>query len=291
MPTDMRLLAMALDPSLLMRAAGLDPDPWQAEFVRAEDDRILLMAARQLGKSSSVAALALHTALFRPPADVLLVSPAERQSNELLLKAATFYERLGRPLGTLADSTTQLALPNRSRIMSLPGNEKTIRSFSAPRLVVIDEASRIEDAVIGAVSPMMATGKGRLVMISTPFGQRGTFYNAWEGRLGPWRRFKVVASECPRIAAEFLAGERVRLGPMWYSQEYECVFNQALNQVFSTESVLAAFGGAGAALLGGGSDAGLYLGAGPGAGPRPVGAGDPGAAPWPDWRPAGPPAP
>ena len=286
-------LARALDRVLLLEDIGLEPDGWQAEVLRAEDDRILILAGRQMGKSSTVAALALHTALYRAGSDTLILSPAERQSNELLRKIVSFYDILGRPLGALADAATTLELGNRARVLALPGSERTIRSFSAPALIVVDEAARVPDEVIGALSPMLATGGGRMIQLSTPFGRRGAFFRAWDGDAGRWRRFMVTADRCPRITREFLADERVRLGPLWYAQEYECVFNEAIGQLFSTASVLRAFdAGGGEALFGGGSEEGLYVDelchrVGSRPEPRPVGAGDPQAgAGWPEWRPA-----
>jgi hypothetical protein len=38
-----------------------------------------------------------------------------------------------------------LLLPNRSRIVGLPGNEVTVRGFSAVSLMLIDEAARVSD--------------------------------------------------------------------------------------------------------------------------------------------------
>src|SRR5438874_3995661 len=81
-----RALALALDPSLVLRACGLEPDPWQCDLLRCPDRQVLLNCCRQAGKSSAVAALALHTALFRPAGPVLLLSPSLRQSAELFRK-------------------------------------------------------------------------------------------------------------------------------------------------------------------------------------------------------------
>ena len=49
-----------------------------------------------------------------------------------------------------------ILLPNGSRIVGLPGREATVRGFSGVSLVVVDEASRVPDAVYGAVTPMLA---------------------------------------------------------------------------------------------------------------------------------------
>ncbi len=69
-----REIAWRLDPSLLMAALGYKPDPWQADLLRSRSSRVLLLCSRQLGKSTSTACLALHTACFNDDALVLLVS-------------------------------------------------------------------------------------------------------------------------------------------------------------------------------------------------------------------------
>jgi hypothetical protein len=69
-------LAMALDPALLMRRVGLEPDPWQAALLRSNAQQALLLTTRQAGKSTTTGYLALHTALYAPGALVLLLSPS-----------------------------------------------------------------------------------------------------------------------------------------------------------------------------------------------------------------------
>src|SRR5262249_28848824 len=76
-----RSFAVGLDPALILRAQGLDADPWQRDFLRCADRRVLLNCCRQSGKSTAVAARALHTALFAPRSLVLLLSPTQRQSD------------------------------------------------------------------------------------------------------------------------------------------------------------------------------------------------------------------
>src|SRR5262249_18070834 len=110
-----------------------------------------------------------------------------------------------------------------------------------PRLVIVDEAAMAPDDLHIALSPMLAVGGGRLVLLSTPLGMRGFFYEQWAGDDPSWERIKVTAAQCPRIAPAFLEGERQRLGERWFRQEYECSFEQSVDQVFSTGSILDAF--------------------------------------------------
>jgi hypothetical protein len=241
MLAELEHLAMALDPSLLMGATGLEPDPWQRRVLRSDSRRLALLCARQMGKSSTTAALALHTALFEPGALVLLISPSLRQSGELYRKVVGMNDALGRPVPSVVDNATTLALANGARVVSLPGSPGTIRGYSAPRLVVLDEAALVEDAMLAAVLPMLATGGGRLVLLSTPAGQRGFFYETWTGGGPEWERVLATVDDCPRISREFLGEQRRTLGERWFRQEFYCSFEATVDQVFSTESVAAAF--------------------------------------------------
>src|SRR5262245_44870902 len=104
-----------VDPAATMRLSGLTPDPWQATLCRSSNDRILVLTARQVGKSTTVAALALHTILTWPDSLVLLLSPSERQSGELAVKVLNYYDRLGKPIAARKRTELQLNLANGSR--------------------------------------------------------------------------------------------------------------------------------------------------------------------------------
>jgi hypothetical protein len=95
-----------------------------------------------------------------------------------------------------------------------------VRGFSAVSLLLIDEASRVDDAMYKALRPMLAVGQGDLWLMSTPHGKRGFFYDCWAHEGADWFRISVAATECPRIPAEFLEAERRAMGPLWFAQEY-----------------------------------------------------------------------
>ena len=227
------LTQIRADPAQTMGLAGMKPDPWQARALRSVAKRMLFLCSRQAGKSQTASALSLAEALTRPRALVLILSPTQRQSGELFRqKLLPLWHGLGMPLKARSPSATELVLSNGSRVVSLPENEEGIRGFSAVTLLVIDEASRVDDLLYRAVRPMLSTSGGRLLALSTPYGRRGWFFEEWEGGQG-WERYRVRADQCPRIPAAFLAEERVALGERWYRQEYECDFADAIDAVFS----------------------------------------------------------
>lgn len=232
-------LALALDAAEVMLAAGLDPDSWQRDLLTTEPERSLLLCSRQSGKSTVVAAIAAHTALYRAPALVLLLSPSLRQSQELFRKVSSLYRALGNVVPLLAESALRMEFENGSRIVCLPGKEQTIRGYSGVDLLVVDEAARVPDELYATVRPMLAVSGGRLACLSTPFGKRGFFYREWSGSAA-WHRVEVPAASCTRIPPDFLEEERAALGDWWYRQEYCCEFVEPEDQVFGYETILAA---------------------------------------------------
>jgi hypothetical protein len=184
--------------------------------------------------------MALHEALYRPPALVLLLSPSLRQSSELFRRVKEFYHALGAE-ASAADKVLVLSLElqNGSRIVSLPGQEQTVRGFSHVGLLVVDEAARVPDELYQAVRPMLAVSGGRLVLLSTPFGKRGFFFHEWTEGQG-WHRVKVTADQCPRIDPEWLERERLAIGDWWHCQEYLCEFVETEDQVFGYDLVMGA---------------------------------------------------
>lgn len=230
------------DPARIMEAAGLPPDPWQAGVLRSQERRTLMLCTRQGGKSTTVAAKALHRALVCRGALILILSPSSRQSKELLTKVRSLYHA-GRYRMRADESALQLELANRSRILALPGSEKTIRGFSGVKLLIIDEAARVEDELYRSVRPMLAVSGGELLALTTPWGKRGWFYEEWTDGGDDWHRVRITADDCPRITPTFLEEERRRLGELWYRQEYFCAFVDLMGSLFHWEDIDRAFTG------------------------------------------------
>lgn len=227
-----------LEPASIMREAGMEPDAWQQGVLNSDARRLLLLCSRQSGKSTTCASLAVHQALYDPGL-VLLIAPAQRQSSELFRKVREVYTALDDVPRVTQESAMRLELANGSRIIALPGTEGTIRGYSGAKTVIIDEASRVDNALFAAVRPMLATTNGRFVALTTPYGKRGWFYEAWEYGEG-WERTKVTAHDCPRIDSQWLAEERRLVGDWVYQQEYQCQYVDVDDQFFASELIEAA---------------------------------------------------
>src|SRR5215204_1431458 len=230
---------MAFDRVTFARSVGVEPDGWQDDLLRSGSERVLLNCCRQSGKSTVAGIIALHRALYHPGSLVLVLAPALRQSQELFAKIEGFYRLARSATPPRAERRLSLELENGSRIVTLPGTEKTVRGFSGATLLIVDEAARAEDDLYFSVRPMLAVSGGSLLMLSTPFGKRGVFFEEWSQGEG-WERYEVSAQECPRISTSFLEDERRVLPARVYRQEYECSFEDTEDQVFSFEDVAGA---------------------------------------------------
>ncbi|GIU78063.1 MAG: hypothetical protein KatS3mg005_1301 [Bryobacteraceae bacterium] len=76
---------------------GFRPDPLQAQILDSPSHRLILLCARQFGKSTLAAIKALHFALARPSSTVLCVSPTLRRSTEWLRLVQHFFSILATP--------------------------------------------------------------------------------------------------------------------------------------------------------------------------------------------------
>ena len=229
--------AYKLDP-VLWAAEVLDyhPDEWAQRVMTSTARYVIENVSRQAGKSTCAAAMAVHQAVFFRGSLVLVVSPTLRQSGELQRKAMRFYELVDPSHKGLAEDTKlSIQLTNGSRIIALPGQEDNLRGYSAPALIIEDEASRVSDDLYTAIRPMLATNRGRLVLLSTPNGKVGHFHQTWmEG--GPeWLKIMVTADQIPRISKEFLDNERLNMTESKFLQEYYGEFTEAEGAVFSSD--------------------------------------------------------
>ncbi len=231
-----------MDRGSFAQSVGIEPDEWQRDLLRSASDRVILNCCRQSGKSTMSAVIALHKALYLPGSLILCLAPALRQSQELFGKVAALYRQLdrGAAVPSQAERKLSLELENASRIVCLPGSERTIRGFSGVDLLLLDEASRIDDGLYHATRPMLAVSGGSLIMLSTPYGKRGVFHEAWSEGGAEWERFEITADQVPRISEAFLGEERRALPRRIFEQEYRCQFVETDDQVFSYEDVAAA---------------------------------------------------
>jgi hypothetical protein len=219
---------------------GFNLDENQARIVISQAKRLIVCCTRQWGKTTTVAAKAAAEALADKGL-ILVVAPVERQARECFRKIRDCLKLALPDIDWPEDNKTSLELPNGARIVALPAKGDNIRGYTNPRLIIIDEAAFVPDLDYKAIRPMLSHG-ARLIVMSTPFGKRGWFYERWikaPNNEDGWERIHVAAADCPHIPLDFLEEERAELGPAWYSQEYEIAFLDSIVSFFDMDAVRA----------------------------------------------------
>jgi hypothetical protein len=217
---------------------GIEPDPWQIEVLASDHPRKILCCGRQTGKSTVGAVLALHRALTRPGSTVLIVAPGERQAKLLFSKAKRLYEMAGHPLPAHSERRTGLELRNGSIIEALPAVERTTRGYSVD-LLVVDEAAAVPDMDYHGILPALIATRGEQVLLSTPRGRRGFFYELWHSD-DEWQRMMVRSDEVGRIREEDLEVFRHTMPEQFFRQEFFCEWLDTEGALFSTDDIEAA---------------------------------------------------
>ena len=119
---------------------GISPRTWQEEFLRvALGQDVLVLTARQIGKTTAAALAIAHTAIFKPGSLSVVACPAQRQSAEPIRKVKEMVLKAGATLTT--DNKYGVELANGSRVLALPSSEESIRGLTVDGWIVADEAA------------------------------------------------------------------------------------------------------------------------------------------------------
>ena len=262
-------LLYTISPYHYVRSLGFTPYEWQKAILKSPHPRKVINGARQAGKSTIVSAKPSHIARHYPESVSIIIAATEYQAFLDMEKVKTFIAQDPQYPRMVRDNDRLIILKNGSWIMVVPATEKAARGPSAPRLILLDEASRIEDAVYtSGVIPMLTENPDcELISISTPNGRQGFFYKSfnnpkWERYeiRSPWEvvdlEFRLIPAEpeeeyrrkcaekgiigfdSPRHRnqqeQEFNLGE---MGPRMYRQEYGPQFVEPEDQVFGYDEI------------------------------------------------------
>lgn len=82
--------------------------------------------------------------------------------------------------------------------MNIPENFSGYHT-KAGVMVIVDEASALEDDIYDAIMGLMASGNSRVLMIGNPLRPSGPFYNSFKSSL--WKRIHISSLESPNVKA------------------------------------------------------------------------------------------
>jgi hypothetical protein len=220
--SELREIAYRLDPvTWVENVLTVTPADWQETFLRSpQGASILVLSARQVGKTTTAAWAIAHSMVFTPGSLSVIACPAQRQSAEAVRRVRESLLKAGAELKS--DNVYALELKNGSRVLALPGTDDSIRGLTVDGWIVVDEAARLPDSdLISALRPMRARRpQARFAMLSTAWSRTDPFWTAWAGDDPSWIRIKATADVVPTFTPEFLEQESRALGEDAYKREY-----------------------------------------------------------------------
>jgi len=220
---------------------GIKLDDWQKEYI-AHEGNTVVRAGRQSGKSFAESLRVALFALLNIKTSTLIIASVDRQSIELLEKVKSQIIGLAKNQIKGRPTFHKIELKNGSVIRAEPAGQTGygLRGFTVDKLVA-DEAHYIPEAVFVAVQPMLATTGGTIDLLSTPRGNVGFFYDCCQDKEN-YHEIHVKSEACPRITKDFLDQQRKALTKLQFAQEYEAIFLDALQQLFSLDLINSCIG-------------------------------------------------
>lgn len=230
-------------------------DSWQKEILEVKGNKVIC-SGRQTGKSTVVAALASDFVVNNPNKSVLIISVTEDQAIELLNKCLWYLESKHSDMvhwkGPKMPRKEHVNLINGSTIRTKAvGQSGTgVRGFTIDMLIA-DEAAWMPKDVWAAVTPMLLTTGGDIILISTPHGKTGFFYDCYNDKehfstfhinsleaiekreishsWSDWQRTKALAH---------IEAEKLRMSDKEFGQEYLGQFIEELGQFYNDAVIL-----------------------------------------------------
>ncbi|AWY10144.1 terminase large subunit [Vibrio phage VP-1] len=187
-----------------------------------------------------VAAFILWFVTFHASKEVVVVANKEKQAKEILARISAAYQDMPAFMqaGAVKYGSTEIEFDNKSKISAYATSPDAARGKSLS-LLYVDEAAFVDCDYDfwDSVSPTVAQSKkSKIIMTSTPNGQRGLFYDLWKGAepdengvTNGFNLTKVTWRSVPLYAETegWEAEKRRQLGDAKFDQEYDCLWGQS----------------------------------------------------------------
>jgi hypothetical protein len=225
-----------------------EPYEFQKEMIRAGVDGrfVICKMPRQVGKTTTVAALILWMILFNESYAVAILANKEKQAREILGRIQLAYEHLPKWLqqGVVEWNKGNIELENGSKIVASSTSSSAVRGQSY-NLIYLDEFAfvprNIQESFFRSVYPTITSGKTSKVMItSTPNGM-DLFYKLWtdaENKKNSYIPVSVHWSDVPGRNEAWRAEIIRNTSEEQFRVEFECTFVGSTNTLLSTDTLI-----------------------------------------------------
>lgn len=210
------------------------PYKFQTDIINSVKNNrfVICKMPRQSGKTTTIAALLLHSVLFNEEYNIAILAHKLAQAREILSRIQRAYEALPRWMqqGIVEWNKGNIELENGSKILSSATSSSAVRGGSF-NLIYLDEfafiPANLQDEFFASVYPTISSGKTTKVLItSTPNGLN-MFYKLWtdseKGR-NTYQRIDVHWADIPGRDEKWKNEQIANTSEDQFRVEFECEF-------------------------------------------------------------------
>ena len=193
-----------LDPDWIYpNLLGMQPWSKQWEVIRSvrENKRTAVRSCHGSGKTAIAGAVVLEF-MLQGPCRVITTAPTWSQVEQLLWREiAQRHRHIDPAFGKLFKTQLEIA-PDWFAIGLSTDTPERFQGHHAPRmLLVVDEASGVDDAIYEASEGFLTAEGARVLLIGNPTRTTGTFYRAFKPDSG-WHKVHISAFDTPNFTGE-----------------------------------------------------------------------------------------
>ena len=213
------------DPVLFVQnVIGIEPDPWQADFLRAVasgERRISVRSGHGTGKSTAASWAMRWFLLTRYPCKIVVTAPTSAQLfDALFAETKRWLKKLPDVLKTLletkADRVFLRASPTESFMSCRTSRAETPEALQGVHsenvMLVADEASGVPEQVFEAASGSMSGENAVTILLGNPTRTSGFFFETHHRLSSSWWTTRVSCLDSPRVSDEYIDEMRSRYG-------------------------------------------------------------------------------
>lgn len=205
----------------------------------------VVLSPRQIGKTTLLRLLTMWYVCFESDFEIVIASNKQATSTKTLRKIKESYKALPMWLkpGITKWDETCVIFDNGSAIYAAATTEDGCRGDSVNMLVLDEFAhikNRMADEFYTSVYPTISEGlTTKIVMISTPNGMSGPYYETWaktSRKLNSFNAVEIKWDEPPNRNEKYKAKVIADFGERKWRQEYECVDYNTIISILDEET-------------------------------------------------------
>lgn len=203
---------------------------------------LLINKARKIGISETVLRIIAFKCFYDYAAyQILLVAGNRVQHAQRLMRR--FQKLFDKISDHVAEKTAdKLVLKNGTEIIALPSNDTALRGPERVKCIFLDEAAHfniIDDSrVYDALAPNLDNTDGDFIIVSTPNGKRGMFYDLWTDKENRFYKLPLPYTvSLGLLLDEKIIKQKKRDRTIDFEQEYMCQFTSPKG-AFITEDLI-----------------------------------------------------